>query len=118
MKTQAPKQPAAPAVVVAPLVEVAGEPYTAYQIPHDRLGRYAVLGNAKGGGKPIVAVNIRSAAVADLLASAPTMRDKLMAISMQCNGTVAGSSASPASAAQLASEILAIINPPPVVAAK
>ena len=113
MKTQAPKQPAAPTSVAAPLAEVAGEPYTAYKIPSDRLGRYAVLGTGETGGRPIVAVNIRTQAVAELLASAPTLRDKLAAIEAKCQN-IPTLMTNPAS---LATAILAIINPPPPAAA-
>jgi hypothetical protein len=58
------------------------EPYSPYKVPDDRLERWMILG---GPGTPwapksVVAENIRTEAVAKLLASAPAMRDKLAKI--------------------------------------
>lgn len=112
---------AAPAPAAAKPIPIANptpanqEPYSAYPITGDRLQRFAILGTPQEGqAKPVMAVNIKTLTLASLFASAPTMRDKLIDIAMECNGAVAGSSTAPATAAQLAIAILAIINPPAV----
>ena len=101
--------PAAKPIAIANPTPTNDEPYSPYPITGDRLQRFAVLGTPQEGkAKPVMAVNIRTLTLASLFAQAPTMRDKLTAIEMECNGAIA-QGANP-----LASAILAIINPPPV----
>jgi hypothetical protein len=84
------------------------EPYRAYEMPGDRLGRWMVLGAPGPRSSPVVAENLGTEAVAKLFASAPAMRDKLAKIQTLVDVPNIGTLTSPA----LIAAISAILSEP------